>query len=95
VSLDGTTVVADVEHSFIGATLSVANSSAVSVVLFGNNVGGSVLVQNNKTLAGPNDFIAANIIGGSLVCSGNTPPPIDSGFPNTVGGSKVAQCAGL
>jgi hypothetical protein len=95
VSLVGTIIVADVEHSFIGGTLSVANSNATSVVFLGNNVAGNVLVQNNKTSVGPNDFIASNTIGGSLVCSGNTPPPTDAGLPNTVGGSKVGQCGGL
>jgi 5'-nucleotidase len=94
VSLTGTTKELVIENSFVGGTLSVANSNVTLIDLFSNNVGGNVLVQNNKTSGGVNsDIIQANTIGGSLVCSGNTPAPVNGGAPNTVGGSKAGQCS--
>jgi hypothetical protein len=96
VSVSGTTLGAFVTDSFIGGTLSVSNSKVVGMVFSRNNVGGSMLVQNNQCFNEANcDAVGANVIGGSLVCSGNSPPPVDIGGPNTVGGSKVAQCSGL
>jgi hypothetical protein len=60
------------------------------------SVGADVLVHNNKTSGGANhDIIQANTIGGSLVCSGNTPASVNGGAPNIVGGSKAGQCSGL
>ena len=97
VSLTGTTGTLTIQNSFIGGTVSVANSNAHLIDLFSNNVGANVLVQNNKTNGGVNsDIIQANTIGGSLVCSGNTPPPVlAGGAANVVGGAKTGQCSGL
>jgi hypothetical protein len=96
VSLTGTTGDAIITDSFIGGTLSVANSAAVGIVLSRNNVGGATLVQNNQCFNEAScDSVAANTIGGSLVCTGNTPSPVDIGGANTVGGNKVGQCSGL
>jgi hypothetical protein len=43
--------------------------------------------------------IMTNVIGRNLICQGNTPKaqvnPDDGGQPNTVGGHKIGQCAGL
>lgn len=43
--------------------------------------------------------VMTNVIGRNLVCQGNTPKaqvnPDDGGQPNTVGGHKIGQCAGL
>jgi hypothetical protein len=43
--------------------------------------------------------IMTNVIGRNLICQGNTPKaqvnPDDGGLPNTVGGHKIGQCAGL
>jgi hypothetical protein len=97
VSLSGTTGNAGIgiDQSFIGGTLSVANSNVPEIELLFNNVAGSVLVQNNKTSGVDNNRIDGNAIGGSLVCTGNMPAPGDSGFANMVGGNKVGQCSGL
>jgi hypothetical protein len=96
VSVTGTGFVL-IEETFIGGTVSVANSHATFIILFQDNVGGNVLVRNNNTSGGPNsNTIAANIIGGSLVCSGNTPAPgLGGGGANTVGGARAGQCSGL
>ena len=96
VSVTGATNTVDIRDSFIGGTLSVANSTISAYInLSANNVGGNVLDRSNTTPApGAND-IGNNTIGGSLVCTGNSPAPQDGNMPNTVGGAKVGQCSGL
>jgi hypothetical protein len=65
------------------------------------NVGGCVLdsvtVQNNVTVNnnGAGSVVASVVIGGNLSCAGNTGGVSDITFPNTVGGKKTGQCAGL
>ena len=43
--------------------------------------------------------VMTNVIGRNLICQGNTPKaqvnPDDGGQPNTVGGHKICECAGL
>ena len=39
--------------------------------------------------------VGGNTIGGNLDCSNNSPDPTDDGDPNTVGGAKLGECAGL
>ena len=63
--------------------------------LTGNSVGGSLLNQNSKTPAPGDNDIVNNTIGGSLICTNNSPAPQDGGTPNTVGGAKTVQCSGL
>jgi 5'-nucleotidase len=91
VHLTGTTSDAELVRLSIGGTLSIANSTADILVAL-NNVAGSVLLRGN--IGGRFFFIHFNAIGGSLVCTDNTPPPDDEGQPNTVGGN-VGQCEGL
>jgi hypothetical protein len=67
--------------------------------LIGNHIGQSVAVANN-TGTGPfpednRPEIEGNTIGGSLTCSGNTPPPTNDGHPNTVTGTRAGQCTTL
>ncbi len=57
----------------------------------GNTITGPVSVTG---IAGPS-VIAGNRIVGSLACSGNNPPPINNGHPNTVVGPKGGQCSSL
>jgi hypothetical protein len=44
------------------------------------DVGGPTVIEGNK-------------ITGPLSCSGNTPPPTDGGYPNTVTGARSGQCS--
>jgi hypothetical protein len=39
--------------------------------------------------------IQANVIGGALECSDNSPAPTNDGQPNTVAGAKAGQCLNL
>ena len=77
------------------------------------NVGGNVVVANTSgTQVGlpgtefegvlDSTEIVSNVIGGNLICHGNTPPAqigdaiLDEGNgPNTVGGNAIGECAHL
>jgi len=93
VSVTGSTGVVTTQLSFIGGTLSAANSSG-ALNVFDDSVAGNVLVRNNQ-IGGFGIKIGGNAIGGSLVCTGNASAPINSGSPNAVGGNEVGQCSGL
>jgi len=96
VSLTGIAGFVAIDNSFIGGTVSVSGSNPVDIFVVSDIVSGNVLIRNNTTRGGPNsDVIQGNTIGSSLVCSGNTPAPVNGGVPNTVGGSTVGQCQGL
>jgi len=81
-------------------TGSAAESGGVR--LTGNSVTGQVIVTDNHanpaSVLVPQDAtidIGINQIRGSLVCAGNTPPPINGGLPNNVGGARTGQCTTL
>ncbi len=80
-----------------GSLLLSNNHSGLEVIA--NQIGGSVHVQGTTgTGPFPEDTraeIESNTIGGSLACSGNTPPPTNDGHPNTVTGPRLGQCANL
>ena len=76
------------------------------------NVGGNVIVANTSgTQVGlpgtefegilDSTEIVSNVIGGNLICHGNTPPaqigdaPQEGGGANTVGGNAIGECADL
>ena len=60
------------------------------LTLGANIVSGNVTVDNNPSLA----VVKANIISATLACSGNSPPPVNSGQTNTAA-AKTGQCAAL
>ncbi|MER7757761.1 Ig-like domain repeat protein [Kitasatospora sp. NPDC097643] len=80
-----------------GSLLLSNNHGGLEVIA--NQVGGSVQVQGTTgTGPFPEDSraeIEGNTIGGSLSCSGNTPPPTNDGHPNTVTGPRLGQCSTL
>ncbi|MEV4665003.1 S8 family serine peptidase [Micromonospora echinofusca] len=62
--------------------------------LTGNHVTGLVsLTGNNTGPAAP--LVSGNTVVGPLKCSGNEPPPVNGGVPNTVSGVVTGQCRGL
>ncbi|MGH7046208.1 MAG: hypothetical protein ACREE2_07440 [Stellaceae bacterium] len=96
VSVTGDTNTVDIRDSFIGGTLSVANSKISSYILLSaNDVAANILNRGNTTPAPGDNDVNGNTLGGSLVCTGNSPAPQNGGVPNTVGGSKAGQCSGL
>jgi hypothetical protein len=77
-----------------------------------DHVGGNLIFNNNRSvingLVSPpvpgqvdtdSSEIMTNVVGGNLICHGNTPAafinPEDGGQPNVVGGQKIGECAGL
>ena len=71
----------------------------------GNTVSGSVTVNGTIAPSAPpfasiaEDLrapeVEANVITGTLSCSGNAPPPVNDGRANVVKGKKSGQCSGL
>src|SRR5262249_55832208 len=59
----------------------------------GNKIGGSLMLLNNSVSGAPAAVILDNAIHLNLLCQNDSLPPTGGG--NTVGGSKLAQCAGL
>lgn len=59
----------------------------------------SVVTENGPGLDTDSNEVQTNVVGGNLICVGNTPAAQvnsgDGGQPNTVGGNKIGQCAGL
>jgi hypothetical protein len=77
-----------------------------------NHVAGNVIFNDNASLINglvsppvpgqvdtDSSEIMTNVIGGNLICFGNTPSaqvnPDDGGQPNVVAGHKIGECAGL
>jgi hexosaminidase len=56
-----------------------------------STVGRAVTLRTNIE----STLVSANQIGGALTCTGNQPPPVDNGLPNTVSGPRSGQCAKL
>ena len=79
----------------IGGNVRLSSNRAGVEMSSNPRIGGSVSFLNNSG-AGPfpgdsSPEIAANIIAGSLSCSGNSAVTND-GRPNTVGGTRSGQC---
>jgi hypothetical protein len=64
------------------------------VVVIANRISGPVTLERNHTGALP-IVVAANTVTGPLRCTGNEPPPVNNGQPNTVDGPKSGQCTDL
>lgn len=99
-----TTCVAD--DGVVRGNLSVENNKlqAFNVITFsevlGNKISGNAEISGNAVIRGNTAvLVGGNTIGGNLRCFDNSPPPTDNAFgvtsPNTVGGQKQGQCAGL
>jgi hypothetical protein len=72
------------------------------IELRGNRISGPVLLVNKpgtatpiSPAAAPSPQIEANMIGGSLSCSGNVLTSTEDLLPNSVQGPGTGQCAGL
>jgi len=79
--------------------LQASNVITFSEVL-GNKISGNAEISGNAVIRGNTAvLVGGNTIGGNLRCFDNSPPPTDNVFgvtsPNTVGGQKQGQCAGL
>jgi len=88
---DGAAFVA-LSGSHITGPVRIASTTG-TVDLTGNTVTGAVLLLDNATPFA--SVVSGNTVRGLLGCSGNTPPPVNDGVPNTVDGAATGQCSGL
>jgi len=83
----------------IDGNLSITGWTGFWVGLVRDTVGGNVTFSNNSGDNPDSSEVMTNVIGGNLVCTGNTPAatvnPDDGGMPNVVGGTATGECAGL
>jgi hypothetical protein len=82
----------------VGGSVSLTSNNAGVEVSQNTRISGNVTLNNN-TGGGPfpedtRPEVEANIIGGTLSCSGNTPAPTNDGQPNSRAGAS-GQCVGL
>jgi hypothetical protein len=98
VTLIGTTEQIFIDGVVVGGNVQISGTRTNLLPLdFADNfVTGNVVFQENESEV---NLIDNNVIGGNLVCIGNTPAPINGpiggGAPNTVTGQKIGQCVGL
>ncbi len=81
-----------ISDSTVRGPISITGATG-SVDLLGVQVRGPVSLTNNSTTTAAN--IAGNTIDGPLLCTGNSPPPVNRGEPNQVSGPSAGQCATL
>ncbi len=91
VTTDRTASVRLLGSSVVGPVL--VSRSTVAVVLSDNTVVGPVTLSGNVTA--PTPIVVAGNVVTELRCSGNDPPPVNDGRPNTVTGEATGQCVGL
>jgi hypothetical protein len=64
------------------------------VAMIGNHITRAVSLVRNVTAPTP-IVVAGNTVVGPLACTGNEPPPVNNGQPNTVIGPVSGQCRSL
>ena len=88
----------------IGGNLILQGWSGGWIGAIRNHVGGNIIFSKNtaldtSTLPGiDSSEVVTNTIRGNLICHDNTPTVQigdSGGVPNTVGGNKIGECAGL
>ena len=101
-----------IKDNTIGGNLIVQGWSGLWIGMLRNHVGGNLIFSKNSgTQTGDeppfigvpdSSEIVSNVVGGNLICHGNTPAAQigDAGLepgngPNTVSGNKIGECAGL
>jgi alpha-tubulin suppressor-like RCC1 family protein len=75
-----------------GSMSIIGNPATIAV---GGNLIAGTATLNNNIAPGPAAVIAGNTIQGYLTCTGNVPPPVNNGRPNTVVSFRAGQCAAL
>ena len=99
VSLSGSAGVAKITigSTAVGPTimgnLSISGANTDFIGIGPSQINGNVVLFNNTAIE--IFLLNGNTIAGNLVCSANAPAPTNIRSPNTVGGSKTGQCAGL
>ena len=98
ITVDGNMVI----QGWTGGWIGVIRNHVGGNLVFSNNksvINGLVDPPVPGEVDSDSSEIMTNVVGGNLICQGNTPAaqvnPDDGGQPNTVGGHKIGQCAGL
>lgn len=89
-----------IKDNWVGGNLIVRNWEGGWSGAIRNTVGGDLVWTKNKSIQDTDsNEVQTNWISGDLRCYGNSPGAqlnaLDGGQPNTVGGQKLGQCAGL
>ena len=84
--------VVSLTRATISGEVTITDSTG-GVSLTGLTVSGPVKVNGSKGVEPA--MIGGNVVSGPLACSGNTPPPVSGGRPNTVAGPTSGQCKTL
>jgi hypothetical protein len=93
-----------IKDNVIGGDVVVLGWAGAWFGLIRNHIYGSALIADNTGVTigdlGTLDSteVATNVIGGNLLCAGNSPPAQfgdSGGLPNVVGGLKLGECASL
>lgn len=97
-TIDGNLII----QGWTGGWIGVIRTHVGGNLIFNNNtsaINGLVDPPVPGQVDSDSSEIMTNVVGGNLICQGNTPAaqvnPDDGGQPNTVGGHKIGQCAGL
>ncbi len=94
VSATGGTESTQVSDTEVRGSVMLSGNTGFVVGIGGATVRGSVTFTDNHV--DDTVFVANNTIAENLACADNAPPPtLLGGAPNTVGGAKSGQCAGL
>ncbi len=95
--IDGNVIV----HGWAGAWFGVIRSHVGGNVALSHNVGARVGTDPPFLGVPDSTEVATNTIAGNLICHDNSPAAqvgdaiLEGGSPNTVGGNKIGECAGI
>jgi hypothetical protein len=81
-----------------GSTVYLANDHGGVEVSHNQHIGGSLILSGDSgspLLDDAHPEVEANVISGSLSCSGDSPPASNDGQHNTVSGTRTGECAGF
>jgi hypothetical protein len=80
-------------HSTVRGPVAITGTSGSTAIVDSTVHGPAVLLGNRTGTVEP--IVADSQVNGPLVCTANTPAPINLDAPNSVRGPAVGQCAGL
>ena len=94
-ALGGSPAYFDIEDSFVGQGVTIANVKSCWLGVIRNTIRGNVSIHDNRFADPDATEVFANTIGQSLACSNNSPAANggDFGDSNVVGGHKSGECA--
>ena len=89
----GGTQLTNLTDSEVRGDVTFTGNSGQHVIITGSTIRGSATVTDNHVQVVV--WVRGSTIDVNLACSGNSPVVSNLGLPNTVGGSKTGECAGV